>query len=160
MKNPQRAVDAAFSWGVVTVAAAAGTLAVNTGSKWYRELDKPSWQPPPKVFPIAWTGLYAATAIASTRVLNRRHARGEGVDRVRVSLGLNMALNAGWTVLFFRGHMLKISTLEAAALALSTGALAHQFWKADRVSGAMVLPYVAWTSFATVLTAAIARANS
>lgn len=159
MKQQHRQANAAFSWGTVVAAAVAGTLAVDTKSSWYRRLRKPSWQPAPKVFPVAWTLLYTATATASTRALNRLDQEDGGAAQYRLTLGTNMALNAAWTALFFRGHALKVSTIEAVVLAASTGILAGRAWKADRVSGALVLPYAAWTSFAAALTATLARKN-
>ena len=59
-----------LAWTAPTVAAAAaiGSVATKeTKSRWYRSLDKPPFQPPAPVFPIAWTALYASTALAGDR---------------------------------------------------------------------------------------------
>ena len=52
-------------------AAVLGGLATDPDSRWFQNLDKPSWYPPPQVFGIVWTGLYAGTAWAAGEVLER-----------------------------------------------------------------------------------------
>lgn len=75
------------------------------------------------------------------------------------ALLLNMILNAGWSALFWQGRNLKVATVEAALLALSSADLARKAGKLDRAAGALLLPYVGWTAFATVLTASIDAEN-
>jgi tryptophan-rich sensory protein len=87
--------------------------------------------------------------------------RGRGADAaplLRAYLA-NLALNAGWTWLFFRTRRPALATAEAALLAASTADLARRSWALDRPAGAALVPYAAWTSFAAALTAAIARRN-
>ena len=144
--------------GLATAAAAAtGAAATNPGSGWYRSLDKPAWQPPPAAFPAVWTPLYALIAVAGARGLDRT----SGPQRARFAwaYGIDLALNAGWTVLFFRARSPRLALLEILALNAVNPGLLRRAWRADRVAGASLLPYAAWTGFATALNASLAARN-
>ncbi|MEU4397485.1 TspO/MBR family protein [Micromonospora orduensis] len=142
----------------VTVTAAAGTAVNDTSNSWYRRLRKPSWQPPPVAFPLAWTPLYALIAVAGARALDRT----SGAERAAFTraYALNLALNFGWSALFFKARRPTVALAEIVALNASNVALIRRASRADRVAGAALAPYVAWTLFATVLNGAIVRLNS
>jgi benzodiazapine receptor len=150
------------TWATVTAAVAAtavaGSVATDPKSVWYRTLRKPSWQPPPAAFPLVWTPLYALIAVAGTRALNRM----SGTDRAAFTraYGANLILNAGWTALFFRARSPEAALAEIAMLNLSNALLLRRAATADRLAGAALGPYVAWTVFATCLNAAIVALNS
>jgi translocator protein len=141
----------------VTAAAAAGTVATNPSSGWYRTLRKPRWQPPPAAFPAVWTPLYALIAVAGARALDRS----SGTQRASFAraFGLNLALNAGWTVTFFAARRPAAALVEIGALNASNLVLLDRALRADRLAGTALVPYVAWTMFATVLNGAIVRLN-
>ena len=86
-------------------AAVVGSMASRSSiDTWYREIDKPPYVPPDVVFPAAWTSLYTDIAVTSGRTLDRLRENGEsGEARAYVAaLATNLALNAGWSWLFFR----------------------------------------------------------
>jgi tryptophan-rich sensory protein len=147
----------ALTSAAVTATAVLGGIGTATGTRWYQGLDKPPWQPPAGVFGPAWTALYALLALAGGRALT---AGGQRARRryLRAYLA-NLALNAGWTWLFFRARRPALATAEAALLAASTVDLARRSWALDRPAGTALVPYAAWTSFAAALTASIARRN-
>jgi tryptophan-rich sensory protein len=141
----------------VGAAATAGSLAATPRSDWYRSLDKPRWQPPPAAFPVVWTSLYALIAVAGARALDHLH----GTDRQQFGLAYaaNLALNAGWTAIFFRARRPTLALLEILTLDVANVALLRRAWRADRAAALALLPYVAWTGFATVLNGAISSRN-
>jgi len=154
--------------GAATAAAAVvGALATNPDSAWYRSLTLPAWQPPKALFPIVWTGLYTGLAVASAGVLARHDMEaGSGSAKAQThrsgfqrALTANLVLNAGWSVIFWRVRNPKLASVEAAVLAASTIDLARRAAREDGRLGACLLPYAAWTTFATVLTHAIAKRN-
>ncbi|MEU1240096.1 TspO/MBR family protein [Micromonospora parva] len=142
----------------VTVTAAAGTAVNDTSNGWYRRLRKPSWQPPPVAFPLVWTPLYALIAVAGARALDRT----SGAERAAFTraYALNLALNFGWSALFFKARRPTVALAEIGALNASNVALIRRAAHADTAAGAALAPYVAWTLFATVLNGAIVRLNS
>jgi tryptophan-rich sensory protein len=152
---PHRRVRLAAAAGPLT-AAVLGGVSVDTGSRWFRELDLPPWYPPPQTFGIVWSALYAGTAWAGGEVLARDAAGRRIFGRAYV---LNLALNAAWTPLFFRAHRPWLAAAESAALTASTVDLIRRAAPVSGRAAVTLTPYAAWTTFATVLSAAIARRN-
>ena len=143
------------------VTAGVGSMASrNSQTRWYRRLDKPSFQPPAEVFPVVGTALYADIAATSAATIDRLEAeRPEDACAFRRALAVNLVLNASWTWVFFSGRRLPEATVVAGALAVSSADLARRAGRADRRLGLALAPYAAWCGFATVLTDAIRRRN-
>ncbi|GLW34871.1 TspO/MBR family protein [Actinoplanes regularis] len=141
----------------VVAAAGAGSIATDPSSRWYRALRKPGWQPPAAAFPAVWTPLYALIAVAGTRALN--HGDESQRRAFRRAYGINLVLNAAWTALFFRARRPRAALAEIAALNVSNLVLLRRAAEADRLAGAALAPYVAWTLFAAALNAAIVNLN-
>jgi translocator protein len=146
----------------VAATAVAGSLATRpTESNWYNRLRKPPYQPPRQAFPIVWTLLYgdiAASSAATIDQLNASDRREEARAYVR-ALGVNLALNASWSWLFFNHHMLKTSAAAAAALAISSADLTRRAAIADRRTGLALGLYPVWCGFASVVATQIWRLN-
>jgi len=145
----------------VGACAVVGSLLTDPQSRWYRSLRKPSWQPPAAVFPIVWTALYADIAWVSTRAISSAHEGGrpEEARSYARALGVNLALNAAWSGLFFRAQRPALSAVGAGALALSSLDLARRAGRGRALRGWALLPYAAWTAGATALSGEIARLN-
>ena len=135
------------------IAAVLGGLATDPDSRWFRSLVKPSWYPPPQTFGIVWTALYAGIAWAGGEALTK------GAPGFGRAYAANLALNAAWTPVFFRAHRPWIAAAESAALTASTVDLVRRAAPVSRPAAAVLVPYAAWTAFATALTVAIARRN-
>ena len=138
-----------------------GSLAVDPQATYYRTLDKPSWQPPPPVYGIVWTPLYADIALSAGHAISKFGEQGKVVQRRSLigALAVNLVLNTGWSWLFFRGHRPWLAAAECAALAVSSADVVRRVGVADRRAGYALAPYPLWCAFATVLTVAIARRN-
>lgn len=149
---------AAAGWAAaVTAVAVVGGLATDTSSEWYRELDRPSWQPPGAVFGPVWTVLYVLIAVAATLAY-----RDVGGPRRRLVLGLfaaNLALNLAWTWIFFQGHAPRAAGVEILVLLGTIVALIALVRPHNRTAALALAPYGAWVAFATALTWAIALRN-
>ena len=149
---------AAAGWAAaVTAVAVVGGLATDTSSEWYRDLEKPSWQPPGSVFGPVWTVLYVLIAVAATLSF-----RDVGGPRRRLVLGLyaaNLALNVAWTWIFFRGHAPRAAGVEILVLLGTIVGLFRLIWPHNRAAAVALAPYGAWVAFATALTWTIAARN-
>lgn len=142
-------------------AAVLGSLLTDPDGAWYAGLDKPDWQPPAAAFPLVWTALYADIAATSTLVEADLAERGRQ-DQARSfsrALGLNLALNAMWSGLFFRARRPVWGALGAAALTASSADLVRRAKAAAPGRAAALAPYPLWCGFATVLSTEIARRN-
>jgi tryptophan-rich sensory protein len=145
----------------VTASAVAGGLATDPDGAYYRTLVKPSWQPPPPVYGIVWTPLYADIAVTAGQAISTLSRQGRPAERRNLigALAVNLALNTGWSWLFFRGHRPWLAAAECAVLTVSSTDLVRRVGVADRRAGFALAPYPAWCAFATALTVAIARRN-
>ena len=148
------------------VAAVVGTEAVGALSAvsaggdfvpYYSALRKPPFTPPPAAFGPAWTALYLLMGIAAWLVWR------EGLTRASaVALGLfaaQLVLNFAWSLIFFGQHRLGVALLEIALLWLTILATILACWRVRRPPGALLVPYLAWVSFAAYLNAGIWRRN-
>jgi benzodiazapine receptor len=140
------------------VAAIGGAVTAASVATWYAALAKPPFNPPDWVFGPVWTVLYVMIAVAGWRVWCRR-----GRPGAPLALGawaLQLALNLGWSLLFFGAHRIGAALAEIGVLLLAIVITATLFWRIDRVAGGLLVPYAAWVAFAGVLNAAIWRLNS
>jgi translocator protein len=161
MSNPSRP---RAHWGALAllvggtaVAALIGALASVRAADFYALLSKPTWAPPPQVFGPVWTVLYVLMALAAWLVI-----RALGWPRSGPAMALytlQLVLNALWTWLFFRWHAGWVAFAEILALWVLLLFTTVAFWRAGRVAGGLLLPYLAWVSFAAALTYAIWRRN-
>ena len=148
-----RVAAAALAVGSAVV----GGLATDPDSRWFARLSKPSSYPPPQAFGIVWGALYTGIAWAGGEVLVKADAQ-QRHDFAR-AYAANLVLNTAWTPIFFRAHRPWLATLESAALTASTVDLVRRADRVSRPAAAALVPYAAWTAFATVLSGAIARRN-
>lgn len=134
---------------------AIGALTTDTGeSSWYAGLEKPAFNPPGWVFGPVWTTLYALMGIAAFLVWR------EGTDRpeVRRALGLFVAqlvLNGIWTPIFFGAESIVGGAIVIVALLVVLALTVRAFFRVSKAAGWLLVPYLLWTAFATVLTLSI-----
>lgn len=148
----------AFFVALCLVIGALGASVVATSvDTWYADLAKPSFTPPDRVFGPVWTVLYVLMAIAAWRVWR---AADRDTRRGPLTLfALQLALTLGWTVVFF--GLQKIGAAVATLVVLDVGVAVTMlaFRPIDRWAGLLMVPYLAWVVFATVLNIAIWRLN-
>lgn len=123
---------------------------------WYRQLRRPSFSPPPWVFGPVWTVLYALMGVAAWLVAGGR-AQGR-----RAALGAFLAqlvLNAAWTPIFFGLRRPGLALAEITVTLVAVAATTLLFLRQRLAAGLLLVPYLAWVSFATVLNAEIWRRN-
>ena len=155
--SPRSSPVPLFLWFALCFAAAGTAAFVSTGG-WYAALQKPLWNPPAWIFAPVWTLLYALMAVAAWLVWCRGGWRFQ-----RQALGLFLfqwLLNALWTPVFFGLHLTGLAAAEILLLWLALGATVVAFWRVRPLAGLLLLPYLAWVSFAAALNVAIWRLNS
>ena len=156
----QGRVLALAGFGLATAGAAWYGARYSRGNRdgWYRDLRKPSFTPPDKVFPVAWTTLYALIAYSGWRVWSAAPSR-ERAAALRLWIS-QLAANVQWSKLFFMEHRPTLALADIFALEGSIIAYIAAAHKVDRSAAYAFLPYAAWVAFSTVLNAEILRLNS
>ena len=138
--------------------AAASPGAVFMPGEWFAALKKPSWNPPSWVFGPVWTALYAMMAAAAWLVWQRG---GWKEQRKPLLIFLaQLALNAVWTPLFFGLHRPGVAFAEIVLLWLAIVATLVAFRPVNRTAAWLLVPYLAWVSFAAVLNGTLWRLNA
>ncbi len=146
--------------GIVAAMAVAilGGLATDIGP-WYAALRKPSWQPPDWLFGPVWTTIYALVVIAGVRAW-RRSSDPSSREWLLALFACNAFVNVLWSLLFFRLHRPDGALLETGVLWSSVLALVIAVGRRDRPGGVLLLPYLAWVSFASILNLTIVDLNA
>src|SRR5450631_2321808 len=124
----------------VVATAVIGGLGTDVGSRWYRQLDKPAWQPPGAAFGPAWTTLYGLMAVASARTLDRLEEPGDR-RAFATAFGANLMLNAGWNWLFFKARRPRWALTEILLMEVSTLDLTRRAAHVDRPAAKMLISY-------------------
>ena len=139
--------------------AALGSLATYPRiDDWYAALAKPSWRPPNWVFGPVWTALYLAMAVAAWLVWREKGWAG---GRVPLALfGVQLALNAAWSWLFFALRSPGLGLVDILLLWIAIAATLIVFWRRSIIAGLLFVPYLAWVTFAAALNYAIWQLNT
>lgn len=153
-----RKVLAAAIFGGLTFGAAALAAPVSKRKIWYATLFKSKATPPSWVFGPVWTVLYSAIAYAGYRTWLR--PRSPQRARALALWGVQLALNASWSPLFFGKHRPKASAAVAGAMVPAIAAYSLTMRKLDKPAALLMLPYLGWSAFAAYLNTQIVRKNA
>ncbi|MBC18902.1 MAG: sensory protein TspO [Planctomycetaceae bacterium] len=124
---------------------------------WYSGIAKPSWTPPDWVFGPVWSLLYAMMAIAAWLIWRNEDRKKSTIPLVWFAVQL--ILNSFWSVLFFGMQKPSWSMVEVFFLWLAIFMTIRAFWPLSRWAASMLVPYLLWVSFASVLNVAIWQLN-
>ncbi len=143
---------------VVLLGLLAGALS-NSGenNRWYALLDKPWFQPPGWVFPVAWTGLYIMLGFAAALILNARGSRYRGT--ALGLFGMSFLLNLCWSPLFFGLHQITVAFFLVLGMFLLALATTIVFGRVRTTAAWLMVPYLAWLCFAAALNRETVRLN-
>ncbi len=152
----------------ILTAQAAGIIgSVFTASSvkgWYATLIKPAWNPPSWLFGPVWTTLYTLMGIASYLIWSSyaKAADGQAKGQIKLALiiyGIQLGLNALWSILFFGLKKPGLAFAEIIVLLIFIAITTVLFWRIRPLAGALMIPYIAWVSFASYLNFALWRLN-
>jgi tryptophan-rich sensory protein len=135
-----------------------GAIASAYAASLYGELSQPSWAPPAWLFGPVWSVLYVLMGIAAWLVWREHGFRG-APTALRLFVAQLFA-NALWTWIFFVWRQGALSLAEIVVLWLLIASTILAFWRLHRLAALLLVPYLAWVSFATALTASLWRLNS
>lgn len=148
-----------MDWTLFALFAATCFVAASTGGlfrpgAWYDGLRKPGWTPVPWVFPLVWSVLYIAIAVAAARVAGQ-----PGSGMALAFWALQIALNTLWSPVFFGLHRMGLAMGIIAALWLAVLGAMVSLWRIDLIAGLLFAPYLVWVSIAAALNFSVWRLN-
>ena len=144
-----------WRWALLTIPAVmllgflAGRLGGGADSAWFASLTKPSIFPPPMWFGIVWSILYLMLGFALALICAAWGARGR--TAAIVVFLIQLAVNMGWTPLFFGAHQITGGLILIAVLDILVIITIVLVWRVRRMAAWLMLPYLAWILFATAL---------
>jgi translocator protein len=152
-------------WQPILVAALAavgvavlGGLMTELGT-WYYGLRQPAWKPPDWLFGPAWTVIFALVAVAGIQAWERAPDRAAR-EWLLALFALNAFLNVLWSLLFFRLRRPDWALVEVGFLWLSIVLLIVVLARRYRPAAWLLVPYLAWVTFAAALNAAVVQLNA
>ena len=141
------------------IGAIGGWATTRSLSDWYAGLQKPDWNPPNAVFGPVWSLLYILMGIALWRILRMGWAT-EGVQPAVIWFAVQLALNLGWSLIFFGLRAPGPALVEILFLLAAILVTTRRFYVLDPAAGWLLVPYILWSAFATVLNGTVWRLNS
>ena len=145
------AIKLFFSFLIVFLTAFAGSFfTVSEISTWYATLEKPAFNPPDWIFSPVWTALYILMAVALYLVWQKDFKD----KKVRLALWLfiiHLFFNASWSIVFFGFQQIGLAFVNILVLLALIAILTKLFFKIDKRAGYLLIPYLVWVSFATIL---------
>jgi benzodiazapine receptor len=144
-----------FRWALFTVPLVlllgflSGRVGSNADSPWFQSLVKPDIFPPPMWFGIVWSILYVLMGIALAIVCAAWGARGR--TAAIVAFALQLVVNLAWSPVFFAMHRIREALIVIGVLDVLVIVTMVLFWRVRRSAALLLLPYLAWIGFATLL---------
>jgi len=121
-----------------------------TASSDYKNFIKPPFSPPGWVFPLVWSILYFLMAVAAYRIWIKGKT-GKNANKALLLYGVQLFLNFLWPLIFFRFRLYALAFLELLLLLVFILRTTFEFYKSDKIAAFLMIPYIAWVSFAGVL---------
>ncbi|MEK7463547.1 MAG: TspO/MBR family protein [Patescibacteria group bacterium] len=125
---------------------------------WYATLAKPAFNPPAWIFGPVWTALYALMGIAAFLVWKKGLGR-KDVRRALLVFGLQLVLNASWSIVFFNLESPAWAFINVIALWVAIIWTMALFYRISKSAAWLLLPYILWVSFASLLNYSIWMLN-
>ncbi len=141
------------------VGLAGGAATARSTRDWLPTLDLPPYQPPGWLFGPVWTLLYALMGVSVSAVRRARPAGDPERTRALRLFAIQLAFNGLWSFLFFGRRSPRAGLVDAVLIEVAVALTIGAIWRVSRPAALILSPYLAWTSFALVLTADITRRN-
>lgn len=142
---------------VVLLGFLSGRVGSDADSPWFQSLVKPDIFPPPMWFGIVWTILYVMMGLALAIVCAAWGARGR--TAAIVTFALQLAVNLAWSPVFFGMHRIREALIVIGVLDVLVIVTIVLFWRVRRSAALLLLPYLGWIAFATLLNWEFLQAN-
>ena len=125
---------------------------------WYAFINKPLFSPPNWIFAPVWTLLYILMGVSAFLIWQKRDNL--KTKQALIFYGIQLILNALWSIIFFGMHNPGLALLEIIILWLFILITLIKFYKINKTAGLLFIPYLLWVSFALILNYVIWMLNS
>lgn len=155
---PKNTFPLLLSMGLTLIIGMIGGFVTSSSvGTWFVDIIKPSWNPPGWIFGPVWTTLYIMMGISLFLVWKRRTQ--QGAKLAFIFYGIQIILNMLWSILFFGLQNPELAFYEIVVLLIMIILTTVQFNKISKSAALLMIPYIAWVSFATVLNFTIWQLN-
>ncbi|MGE0605871.1 MAG: TspO/MBR family protein [Pirellulales bacterium] len=124
---------------------------------WYKTIEKPTWNPPNWLFSPVWTCLFVLMGISAWHVWKPAGCKDAAIPLTLFAVQL--ALNIAWSWIFFGAHQIGWALVEIVVLWFAILATIIAFFRRSKLAGWLLVPYLGWTTFASILNFALWRLN-
>ena len=131
-----------------------GYVTTSFKEPWYSEIILPSFNPPSWVFAPVWTALYIMMSLAIWRVWIKLSDK-----KILAIYFYHLFFNATWSVIFFGFHLIELALFNLIIILFYIIKLMQIYFKKERFSFYLMVPYLLWSSYAFVLNFTIAILN-
>lgn len=135
---------------------ASGFSTIEEVNGWFQTIEKPSWNPPGWLFSPVWTTLYILMGIAVALIWHSNHALRNKAITLFV---IQFIFNLGWSFIFFNQHQPGWAFAEIIVMLILIVATTIYFYKIKPAAAYLMIPYIMWVSFASVLNGTIWMLN-
>lgn len=162
LKQTIRILDAASPAWKVTITifvtlllgSTSGLITAGAVEGWYMEIEKPSFNPPNTIFGPVWTVLYIMMGFSAGLIWSNG-TEDPMVRRGLALFGIQLLLNVLWSLLFFGLKSPGLALVDITLLLLTIILCIRAFHPIDRWAAYLMVPYLLWVSFASILNASI-----
>lgn len=142
---------------IVFIAASIGAAASINAGAFYAQLVRPDWAPPAWVFGPVWTILYTLMGISAWLIWRNVNFRTN--HPALILFFAQLTLNALWSWLFFEWHLGALAFIDIVLLLVLIAVMLFWFWRIKPLAGVLLVPYLLWVGFASVLCYTIWQLN-
>lgn len=135
-----------------------GFFTVSSIPGWYAGLNKPFFSPPNWIFGPVWTLLYFLMGVSLFLIWKKGFKKKENKFALKI-FGSQLILNLFWSIIFFNLKMPELAFIEVVFLWILIAKTIQAFYKISRTAALILIPYLLWVSFASILNLAIALLN-
>lgn len=128
-----------------------GKVTQSSVTTWYPTLIKPIFNPPNWLFAPVWTLLYILMGIAAGLIWNEMNSKEKEVKKALQFFIIQLCLNALWSYLFFGLFNLFLAGVEIILLWLLIYETYLKFYPINKRAAQLLLPYLGWVAFASIL---------
>lgn len=142
----------------LSIGGISGYITANEIPAWYSTLNKPSFNPPNWIFTPVWTLLYILMGI-SLWLIWKSDVSSTIKNTAIFIFAIQLILNFFWSIIFFSFHQLGFSLIEIALFWIFILLSIFKFYPISTTATYLLIPYLLWVSFASVLNFALWKLN-